>query len=75
MRNHSRIYGRFPVIAALEELSEQKLISVMSKETKNSISKQYQYLFQLDGINLDFSKDAFKEIAREAKQVHLEQEL
>ena len=59
--------GRFPVIAALEELSEQELISVMS-ETKNSISKQYQYLFQLDGINLDFSKDAFKEIAREAKQ-------
>ena len=59
--------GRFPVIAALEELSEQELIAVMS-ETKNSISKQYQYLFQLDGINLDFSKDAFKEIAREAKQ-------
>ena len=59
--------GRFPVVAALEELSEKELVKVMS-ETKNSISKQFEYLFQLDDINLEFTIDAFKEIAKEAKK-------
>ena len=59
--------GRFPVVAALEELSEKELVKVMS-ETKNSISKQFEYLFQLDDIHLEFTIDAFKEIAKEAKK-------
>ena len=58
--------GRFPVIAALEELSEQELVKVMS-ETKNSISDQYKYLFEMDGIQLEFNKEAYKAIAEEAK--------
>ena len=49
--------GRFPVVAALEELSEKELVKVMS-ETKNSISKQFEYLFQLDDIHLEFTIDA-----------------
>ena len=58
--------GRFPVIAALEELTEQELVRVMS-ETKNSISDQYKYLFEMDGINLEFKKEAYVAIAQEAK--------
>ena len=58
--------GRFPVTAALEELSEGELIKVMA-ETKNSIVDQFIYLFEMDGVKLEFTKDAFKAIAKEAK--------
>lgn len=59
--------GRFPIIAALEELTESELVKVMSK-TKNSISAQYQHLFKMDEIQLEFSEDAFEAIAKEAKE-------
>ncbi len=58
--------GRFPVMAALEELSEDELVKVMS-ETKNSISDQYKYLFKMDNMELAFTPEAFKAIAKEAK--------
>ena len=58
--------GRFPVMAALEELSEDELVKVMS-ETKNSISDQYKYLFEMDNMELVFTPEAFKAIAKEAK--------
>ncbi len=58
--------GRFPVVAALEELSESELVKVMA-ETKNSITDQFKYLFKLDNITLEFTDGAFKQIAREAK--------
>ena len=58
--------GRFPVIAALEELTEQELVKVMS-QTKNSISDQYKYLFEMDGIDLQFNKEAYVAIAKEAR--------
>ena len=58
--------GRFPVIAALAELTEPELVKVMS-ETKNSISDQYKYLFDMDGIVLEFKKEAYIAIAQEAK--------
>ena len=58
--------GRFPVIAALAELTEPELVKVMS-ETKNSISDQYKYLFDMDGIVLEFKKEAYVAIAQEAK--------
>ena len=58
--------GRFPVVAALEELSEGELVKVMS-ETKNSITDQFKYLFKLDNITLEFTDGAFKQIARDAK--------
>ncbi len=58
--------GRFPVVAALEELSESELVKVMS-ETKNSITDQFKYLFKLDNITLEFTDGAFKQIAKEAK--------
>lgn len=59
--------GRFPIIAALEELTESELVKVMS-ETKNSISAQYQHLFKMDEIQLEFTDDAFEAIAKEAKE-------
>ena len=58
--------GRFPVVAALEELSESELVNVMSK-TRNSITDQFKYLFKLDNITLEFTDGAFKQIAKEAK--------
>ena len=59
--------GRFPVIAALEELTESELVKVMS-ETKNSISAQYKHLFETDDISLEFTNDAYVAIAKEAKE-------
>ena len=57
--------GRIPVIATLEELSLEDLIKVLS-EPKNAIIKQYQALFELDGIELEFSEDALQAIAKMA---------
>ena len=57
--------GRIPVICHLEELDEQDLVRVLT-EPKNSVVKQYEYLFKWDGVNLVFEKDALKEVARES---------
>ena len=57
--------GRIPVICHLEELDEQDLVRVLT-EPKNSVVKQYAYLFKLDGVNLVFEKDALEEVARES---------
>jgi ATP-dependent Clp protease ATP-binding subunit ClpX len=57
--------GRLPVNALLEELDETALVSIL-KEPKNAITKQYQRLFQYDGIELEFEDDALLEIAQTA---------
>lgn len=57
--------GRIPLICSLEELSEEDLVRVLV-EPKNSIIKQYEYLFKLDGVELKFEKDALKEIANQS---------
>ena len=57
--------GRIPVICYLEELNENDLVRVLTKP-KNSVIKQYQYLFSLDNVDLIFEKDALVEIARES---------
>lgn len=54
--------GRIPVIAELNKLSREDLIKVLT-EPKNAITKQYEILFELDGVNLEFSKEALEEIA------------
>ena len=59
--------GRIPVIATLNQLSTEDLIRVL-KEPKNAIIKQYQALFELDGIELDFSEDALENIAGQAQE-------
>lgn len=55
--------GRLPVTAMLEELDQAALVSIL-KEPKNAITKQYQKLFALDDIDLEFNEDALEEVAR-----------
>ncbi len=59
--------GRIPIIATLDELEEADLIRVL-KEPKNAIIKQYEALFALDGIELEFSEEALGLIAKKAKE-------
>jgi ATP-dependent Clp protease ATP-binding subunit ClpX len=57
--------GRLPVIATLHELSEDALIDILTKP-KNSLVKQFQKLFEMDGVKLKFTKGALQAIAKEA---------
>ncbi len=59
------LVGRLPVIATLNKLSEDDMVRIMT-EPKNAIVKQYQRLFEMDGIRLDVKKDAMYEIAKTA---------
>jgi ATP-dependent Clp protease ATP-binding subunit ClpX len=59
--------GRLPMIATLEDLDERSLIKIL-QEPKNSLIKQYQELFKLDGAKLSFKDTAVKEIALKAIQ-------
>ncbi len=61
------LVGRLPVITALDDLDEASLIRIMS-EPKNALIKQYQYIFSLDGIELEFTEDALKAIAEKTLQ-------
>ena len=57
--------GRLPMIATLEDLDEKSLVKIL-QEPKNSLTKQYQELFKLDGAKLIFKDNALKEIAQKA---------
>ena len=57
--------GRLPIVATLEDLDEKSLIKIL-KEPKNSLVKQYQELFKLEGAKLTFKDNAIKEIAIKA---------
>lgn len=57
--------GRLPVIATLDALDEEALIRILT-EPKNALIKQYQKLFSLDNIDLEFKEDALRYIAQEA---------
>ena len=59
--------GRLPVIATLEDLDEDALITILT-EPKNALVKQYQRLFELEGAQLSFTDDALKAIAKRAIQ-------
>ena len=56
------LVGRLPVIVALNNLDETALVRIL-KEPKNALFKQYQKLFEMDGITLEFEDDAFNAIA------------
>jgi ATP-dependent Clp protease ATP-binding subunit ClpX len=60
--------GRFSMLTHVNPLSELQLIKVLT-EPKNSLIKQYQYLFGLDGIELDIDKTARLSIAKRAKEL------
>ena len=57
--------GRLPVIAPLHELSEEALIDILTKP-RNALVKQYQKLFEMDGVKLRFTKGALKSVSTEA---------
>ncbi len=57
--------GRLPITATLEDLDENSLIKIL-QEPKNSLIKQYQELFKLEGVKLTFKDNAVKEIAKKA---------
>ena len=56
------LVGRIPVIVALSDLDEDALIRILS-EPKSSIVKQYLKLFEMDGVQLEFSEDALRAVA------------
>jgi ATP-dependent Clp protease ATP-binding subunit ClpX len=60
--------GRFGMVVNVDELSIENLVQVL-KEPKNSIVKQYQYIFELDGLELEFQDDALTYIAEKAKEL------
>ncbi|MET0156111.1 MAG: ATP-dependent Clp protease ATP-binding subunit ClpX [Rickettsiales bacterium] len=57
--------GRLPVIATLEDLTEEALIQILI-EPKNALIKQYEQLFKMENVKLTFKKDALKAIAQKA---------
>ncbi|CAN5241224.1 ATP-dependent Clp protease ATP-binding subunit ClpX [soil metagenome] len=57
--------GRLPVLATLHELNDEALIDILTKP-KNALVKQFQRLFDMDGVKLKFTKGALQAVAREA---------
>lgn len=60
--------GRFGLITAVDELTIEQLVDILT-EPKNSLVKQYQYLFELDGIDLEIENEAFVAVAEKAKSM------
>ncbi len=59
------LIGRMPVVATLNPLDENALVRILL-EPKNSLVKQYKKMFQLDGVELNFTQDALKAVSRRA---------
>jgi ATP-dependent Clp protease ATP-binding subunit ClpX len=59
------LIGRLPVLAALTELDEDALVQILT-EPKNALVKQYKYLFDMEGADISFTKEALDAIAKKA---------
>ncbi|MCU0626874.1 MAG: AAA family ATPase, partial [Gemmatimonadaceae bacterium] len=59
------LVGRLPVAVPLEALDEESLVKIL-REPKNALVKQYQKLFALEEVKLDFEETALKAVARKA---------
>lgn len=57
------LIGRLPVITTLDEITQEAMVEILTKP-KNSLIKQYQKLFDMDGVKLEFEKGALDEIAK-----------
>ncbi len=57
--------GRLPVVATLEELDEDALVSILT-EPKNALTKQYAKLFDMEGAEIEFREEALRAVARKA---------
>jgi ATP-dependent Clp protease ATP-binding subunit ClpX len=60
--------GRFPVVTTLGNLGRDELVKILT-EPRNALTKQYQKLFEMDGVDLVFDEDAIEEIATRAVQL------
>ena len=61
------LVGRIPLVVALEHLDRDALIKILT-EPKNALTKQYEKLFEMDGVSLSFDKDALEAIAEKAQE-------
>ena len=59
--------GRLPVIATLEELDVEALVQILT-EPKNSLTKQYSKLFEMEGVEIDFREDGLRAIAEKGME-------
>jgi ATP-dependent Clp protease ATP-binding subunit ClpX len=59
--------GRLPVVAVLDELSEEALMNILT-EPKNALIKQYQKLFDIEGVRLKFTDESVRAVAKKALQ-------
>ena len=57
------LVGRLPIITTLQDLDEEALIKILT-EPKNAIVKQYKKLFDIEGVELEFTPEALKKIAK-----------
>lgn len=62
------LIGRLPVTCALDELNDDALYKILI-EPKNALTKQYQRLFELDGVDLQFDEKALREVVRKATKL------
>jgi len=60
--------GRLPVVSVLDPLTEEDLVRILLR-TKNAMVKQYSKLFAMDGVQLRFTRDAVRAIARKAMEL------
>jgi ATP-dependent Clp protease ATP-binding subunit ClpX len=59
------LVGRIPVVATFSDLNEKDLIDILTKP-KNAIVKQFQKLFEMEGVKLEFTRDALMAIAKKS---------
>ena len=57
--------GRLPVVATLDDLDEETLVEILTKP-KNALVKQYQRLFEMEDVHLEFNEEALKAISHRA---------
>ncbi len=61
------LVGRMPVIVALDQLNEEAFVRILC-EPKNSLTKQYEHLFLMDGVELEFTEGALRAVAKKAAE-------
>ncbi len=64
------LVGRIPVVATFQDLDEKELIDILTRP-KNAIIKQFQKLFEMEGVRLEFTKEALRAIARKSMEKKL----
>ena len=63
------LQGRFPIRVELTSLTEEDFVNILT-EPKNALTKQYTALLETEGIKIDFTEDAIKELAKIAADVN-----